>query len=56
MRAGKSSGREDIGGYKSESDGKRYPKNLIKFNKCVAKKLLVFCDRFKHRIVERKWF
>jgi site-specific DNA-methyltransferase (adenine-specific) len=33
VRAGKSSGREDIGGYKSESDGKRYPKNLIKFNR-----------------------
>jgi site-specific DNA-methyltransferase (adenine-specific) len=26
-------GREDIGGYVTESDGKRYPKNLIKFNR-----------------------
>ena len=30
---GGSGGREDVGGYKTESDGKRYPKNLIKFNR-----------------------
>ena len=32
VRGGKG-GREDVGGYKTESDGKRYPKNLIKFNR-----------------------
>ena len=26
-------GREDVGGFKTVSDGKRYPKNLIKFNR-----------------------
>ena len=30
---GGTGGREDIGGFKTESDGKRYPKNLIKFNR-----------------------
>ena len=32
VRGGKG-GRDDVGGYKTESDGKRYPKNLIKFNR-----------------------
>ena len=32
VRGGKG-GREDVGGYTTESDGKRYPKNLIKFNR-----------------------
>lgn len=32
VRGGKG-GREDVGGYKTENDGKRYPKNLIKFNR-----------------------
>lgn len=32
VRGGKG-GREDVGGYKTESDGKRYPKNLIMFNR-----------------------
>ena len=32
VRGGKG-GRDDVGGYKTENDGKRYPKNLIKFNR-----------------------
>lgn len=32
VRGGKG-GREDVGGYKTENDGKRYPKNIIKFNR-----------------------
>lgn len=32
VRGGKN-GREDIGNYKTVNDGKRYPKNLIKFNR-----------------------
>ena len=32
VRGGKG-GRKDVGGYTTESDGKRYPKNLIKFNR-----------------------
>jgi len=32
VRGGKG-GREDVGGYKTENDGRRYPKNLIKFNR-----------------------
>lgn len=32
VRGGKG-GREDVGGYKTENDGKRFPKNLIKFNR-----------------------
>ena len=32
VRAGKGR-REDVGGYTTENDGKRYPKNLIKFNR-----------------------
>lgn len=36
VRGGKG-GREDVGGYKTESDGKRFPKNLIKFNRDTNK-------------------
>lgn len=36
VRGGKG-GREDVGGYKTESDGNRYPKNLIKFNRDKVK-------------------
>jgi len=32
VRGGKG-GREDVGGFLTESDGRRYPKNLIKFNR-----------------------
>jgi site-specific DNA-methyltransferase (adenine-specific) len=32
VRGGKG-GREDVGGFKTVSNGKRYPKNLIKFNR-----------------------
>jgi len=32
VRGGKG-GREDVGGFITKSDGKRYPKNLIKFNR-----------------------
>ena len=32
VRGGKG-GRDDVGGYLTENDGKRYPKNLIKFNR-----------------------
>ncbi len=32
VRGGKG-GREDVGGFLTKSDGKRYPKNLIKFNR-----------------------
>jgi site-specific DNA-methyltransferase (adenine-specific) len=32
VRGGKG-GREDVGGFETVSDGKRYPKNLIKFNR-----------------------
>jgi site-specific DNA-methyltransferase (adenine-specific) len=32
VRGGKG-GREDVGGFETKSDGKRYPKNLIKFNR-----------------------
>lgn len=48
---GGTGGREDVGGFKTESDGKRFPKNLIKFNRDKDKlhptqKPLALCEYF----------